>query len=252
MKQKLRIGIPGASMGDQSWGVSKDILAFAERFGEPVILIPRKDIDETVNALLLPGGMDVNPASYNDAPSFYAGNLDVFKQYFFEKNLPAYIDKGVPVFGICLGFQQLAVYLGLPLCQHLRYHPYSDPPSVAAHYLYPTDEGMEYVPGYSKIPKNKQGEVQLYVNSTHHQALMLSSLKDADPAINLLATSACEDFPDDEIVEAFEHEVLPIGGVQWHPERFIYNDYGFAINLAEKIFSKVPISVEQGIPLNQC
>lgn len=239
MNKKIRIGIPGWSMGEQAFGVSKDIMDFTARFGQPVILSPSKGRDETVQAILLPGGADVNPQNYDRVPGFYTGNPDVFKEWFFKENLPKYIQAGCPVFGICLGFQQLAVHLGLPLKQHLRYHPYSDPADIDAHTISLTNAGRQYLHG--EWPLDSKGKKRgLYVNSTHHQAVMLSSTEGRED-IEVLAFARCEDYSKDGIVEAFKHADLPVGGVQWHPERFLYNDFGVAIHLAEEIFSKAHI-----------
>ena len=49
---------------------------------------------------------------------------------------------------------------------------------------------------------------RLRVNSTHHQAV-----RDLAPGLRMTAVSA------EGIVEAFEHETLPIIGTQFHPER---------------------------------
>lgn len=96
------IGVPGYKLGDNSFGCGVNHLDFISRFGDPKILFPQ-DNNEDLDLLYLPGGPDVNPASYNQIPGFYTSNQDVFRQYFFDKNLPEYIKKGVPVVGICLG-----------------------------------------------------------------------------------------------------------------------------------------------------
>ena len=89
---KRRILIPGWSLGDNAWGVTKPYLHYFSQFGQVEILTPRKDV---VNGdlLVLPGGADVNPHRYNQEPSFYTSNTDVFKQYFIDQNLEQYLGK---------------------------------------------------------------------------------------------------------------------------------------------------------------
>ena len=41
------------------------------------------NIDSNIDMILLPGGLDVNPNTYVEAPGFYTSNTDVFKNHFF-------------------------------------------------------------------------------------------------------------------------------------------------------------------------
>lgn len=96
------IGIPGWKLGDNSFGCGVNHLDFISKFGDPRILFPQDD-NVDLDLLYLPGGPDVAPSRYNQIPGFYTSNQDVFRQYFFDNCLPKYIDKGTPVFGVCLG-----------------------------------------------------------------------------------------------------------------------------------------------------
>ena len=121
MKEKITIGIPGWKLGDNSFGATVHYLDYISRFGNPKILFPQDD-NEELDLLLLPGGPDVSPSSYGRNPGFYTGNPDVFRQHFFDNNLKKYIDKGTPVFGICLGMQMLNVFFNGTLTQDMKYH----------------------------------------------------------------------------------------------------------------------------------
>lgn len=101
MTKKL-IGIPGWSTGEGSWGVAKSYLEYFSDFGKVVILSPDEE-NTNVDLVVLPGGMDMNPRSYGAVPGFKTGNTDVFKQFFFDVNLPQYVQSGTSIFGICLG-----------------------------------------------------------------------------------------------------------------------------------------------------
>ena len=101
-ERRPKIGIPGWKIGENSFGCGVNHLDFISQFGDPKILFPQ-DTDDDIDALYLPGGPDVSPSSYGQFPGFYTGNSDVFREHFFQKNLKGYIEKGIPVVGICLG-----------------------------------------------------------------------------------------------------------------------------------------------------
>lgn len=201
MSKKFKIGIPGWKMGDNSFGCGVNHLDFISKFGDPKILFPQDD-DEDIDLLYLPGGPDVSPQSYGQIPGFYTGNSDVFRQYFFEKNLGKYIEKGTPVFGVCLGMQMLNVHFGGTLTQDLRIHAQSRNRWEGAHDV--------WIAGGSKKDKFE-------VNSHHHQAVTVADLsKELTP---LLYTPNEEDV-DNPIIEGFKHKTFPIVGVQYHPEEW--------------------------------
>ena len=212
------IGIPGY-LNDKAYGVGKSYLAFAQEFGDPVILMPHEE-PRKLDLLLLPGGLDLNPASYGEVPSFYTTDQDVFKQYFYDKRLPEYVNMGVPIFGICLGFQQIAAFFGSKLTQNLKWHETSASRWEKAHKVRPTAAG--------KILLADEPAKAFDVNSHHHQGVHESNL-----GADLLAL-ATEDLSQEyeRLVEAVIHRHLPIAGVQWHPEEW-YDE--FSTNLVKKI-----------------
>lgn len=207
---RKRIGIYGWATGDLSFGVSKTYLSWISRFGEPVILVPEKTF-EPVDLLVLSGGLDINPSSYGRFPDFNTGNTDVFKQHVYDNCLPQYLANNVPVFGICLGLQQLAVAFGSVLEQDLPYHKQSPGRWQKAHEVLITHEGAKL--GVGKYMKKVE------VNSHHHQAVLVGNLgQDLVP----IATAINEDSfnINDEIVESFVHINRPIAACQWHPEEW--------------------------------
>lgn len=200
MNKKI-IGIPGWKTGENSFGCGVNHLDFISKFGKPKILFPEDD-DEEIDLLYLPGGPDVNPSCYGQTPGFYTSNQDVFRQYFFDNNLKKYIEKGVPVFGICLGMQMLNIFFKGTLTQDLKYHAQSKDRWQSGHKV--------YVPNMSK----KQF---FEVNSHHHQGVLFSDLSQE---LNPLLYSDNEEDANNGIVEAFQHKNLKIAGVQWHPKFF--------------------------------
>lgn len=215
-EKKITIGIPGWKTGENSYGCGVNHLDYISRFGNPRILFPQDDNAE-IDLLYLPGGPDVNPAAYGQMPGFYTSNQDVFKQYFYDRCLPKYIERGTPVFGVCLGMQMLNTFFGGGLHQDMKYHAQSKD---------------RWEPGHEVtiVIGNKKYEVK--VNSHHHQAVLSSDLaKDFIP----IAFAKNEEDKKDDIIEAFIHKELPIAGVQWHPEE--WRDE-FAESLIKKILQK--------------
>ena len=192
------ISIVGWNISDNSFGVTKPYLEYFSQFGQVEILTPRKDIVKT-DLLVLPGGPDMNPANYNQVPSFYTGNQDVMKEYFFRNNLPQYIDANTRIFAVCLGFQQLNSFFGGQITQHYPF-PYSKERDDAI-------ESIEFTEAANKVYGAK-GVTK--VNSLHHQGVFEDQLA---KLLIPLAISTKE-----KNVEAFAHGTRRIAAVQWHPE----------------------------------
>lgn len=212
MSKEKKIGIVGWKTGENSFGVTSPYLHYLSQFGEVEILMPQKGVVGGLDLLVLPGGLDLNPLNYGEVPGFYTSNQDVFKQYFFDVNLKQYISKNVPVFGICLGFQQLCALFGSKLTQDMvDAHPYSDPRYKLVHDVYKVEvvgEALSYKKTTGKDKKEKYDKFS--VNSLHHQGVMINDLsRDLTPLL------IAHDY---ECVEGMKHNTLPIAGVQYHPE----------------------------------
>jgi len=199
------IGIIGYRSEDGSvFGAGSNYLELISRFGKPQIIFPDDELVR-VDLLLLPGGLDVAPQSFGTVPTFKSGHQDVFKQFFYEKRLKLYVDANIPVFGICLGFQMLAVYFGSSLEQHLWRHTQSAGRSIAAHSVTPLREAMRYA------------TQPFEVNSHHHQGVFLDGLSDKLEALAVAKENPTSDLM---LVEAFRHRSKPVMAVQWHPEEW--------------------------------
>jgi putative glutamine amidotransferase len=196
-----KILIPGWAVGDNSWGVTKPYLHYFSKFGQVDILSPRKDI-VNCDLLVLPGGLDVSPFNYDGVPGFMTSNTDVYKQYFMDRNLIEYVMEGIPIFGICLGMQQLAVKFGYPMEQHVNLY-YSNPRTE-------TKEELVVSPRLVDSMHIKG----LKVNSLHHQVVDSASILTENHK-DFISIAISKTYGN---IEAMAHKNFQIAGVQWHPE----------------------------------
>lgn len=178
---------------------------FAQQFGNVELIIPTVSKVDDLDLLILPGGEDVYPLRYGEAPLpnlCNSPNMDY--EYFDQEILPNYIGN-TPIFGICRGFQTLNVHFNGSLYQHLEDEPYSS-----------TFRG-DLVHGVA----NREGRFQFRINSLHHQGIKQLG-HDLTPTLISTEKKGC--------IEAFKHNELPIAAVQFHPEELIFNDKAGAAN----------------------
>ena len=150
---------------------------------------------EGCDALLLPGGGDMEPWRYGQSNTASRGlepERDTAELMLLERFTAA----GKPVLGICRGIQVINVFFGGTLCQDLPGHS-----AVDGHDSFHTVRT-------ARSPLLAVCGPLCRVNSAHHQSA------DA-PGRGLRAVQWAED----GAVEAVCHDCLPVWGVQWHPER---------------------------------
>lgn len=162
--------------------------------------------DLSCEGLILCGGGDVIPSLYgqeNTASSL----LDLRRDEAELQLIRAFAQAGKPILGICRGMQILNVAFGGTLLQDLspeqrpfhggakpdRVHPVRALEDTLLHRLY--------------------GHI-FSVNSYHHQAV--DRLADGFRAIA---------WAESGVVEAMEHQSMPILAVQFHPERMAYDNF---------------------------
>ena len=152
------------------------------------------------DGLIVCGGVDVHPARYGEAVDG-AVNMDEARDATEIALVEAFLKAGKPIFGICRGHQLLNVIFGGTLVQHL--------PNALEHstVLAGRDIVHEVTAEKGSIAEKLYGE-SFTVNSWHHQAVQ-------DLADGFFVTLRA----DDGVIEGYEHEKLPVFGVQWHPER---------------------------------
>lgn len=232
MKKKPLIGIVAWKTGENSFGATLPYLTHLSHFGEIVLLTPMNSIVENLDLVFLPGGTDTPSFLYNEPPNFTNSNPDQFKEWFVNKVLDKYINAGIPVFGTCLGMQQLIVKFGGSLNQNIIGHEYSD------EYRGELVHELIFEPDYKLLEisllarRNNKKDKAISTCSLHHQgAYQDEKRNDIPQGIKVICKTK------DGVVEAIEHENLPIAGCQFHTEE----DYNVLGNhLIKKLISQSP------------
>ena len=191
--------------------------AVAAAGGLPVQLTrdaPADDVIERLDALVLTGGADVDPAFYGHDPEPALGILEPDRDRWELDLLAAALRLDMPVLAICRGAQLANVLLGGTLRQHVAAdegdgHPrFGEPRTLRCH-------AVRLEPG--TLGARVYGAVT-EVNSLHHQTL--DRIGDG-----LVVTGRSPDGTP-EVIEA---PGKPFLGVQWHPEALAApHEAGFA------------------------
>lgn len=155
-------------------------------------------------ALLLPGGADVDPDLFgqeNCGSRTIDRDLDIAQLSITD----LFVKARKPILGICKGCQVLNIYFKGTIIQDLENNVHHQSyQNKAVKHKATTAKGN---PLYELF-----GGGEIIINSSHHQAV--DRLGDG--------MKICQ-YSDDHVVEAIQHETLPILGLQWHPERMAYS-----------------------------
>jgi len=166
---------------------------------------PLDDLLDRLDAIVLAGGSDVDPASYGAQREGATGTTWPERDAFEIALTDAALDRGTPILGICRGMQLLNVALGGTLLQHL--------PEAVGHsdHLHTPgafgDHHVRLEPG--SLAARAAGATQVAVKSHHHQGIdrVGEGLRVTGWAV------------DDNTTEAIElPEARYALGVLWHPE----------------------------------
>ncbi len=162
---------------------------------------------EEIDALVLPGGGDVDPSHYGQALDSRTGELDAETDRHQLAWARYALSVDLPVLGICRGMQVMNVAAGGDLIQHLEGELIHDPETVHL------DAYLRRFPVHRiSLDQNSSlgalfGTESLEVNSVHHQGVHSLGRR-------FRATA----WADDGLVEAFESDGGRQVGVQFHPE----------------------------------
>ncbi len=187
--------------------------AVAGAGGVPILPLEGRFFDtycEMADGLLISGGIwNIHPGRYNDVFKNMEGKTPEEQKLSFTRDsmelslCRAFIKAGKPVFGIGRGMEIINVALGGTLYQNVA-----------------IELGKEHpVGGNFKVtvePSSKLAELvgtEISVNNYNTQAI-----KDLGEGLKCVAMS------EDGLIEAIEHESLPVFGVMWHPETYKTDD----------------------------
>jgi putative glutamine amidotransferase len=166
------------------------------------------DFARELDGLVLQGGADVCPASYDEAPLRPEWNGDRVRDLYEIDLMRAFMAADKPVLGICRGAQLINVAFGGTLFQDVR----TQNPQALEHRnwaLYDRHFHAMRVEPDSGLSRWFEPGIEYRVNSVHHQAV-----KDVGAGLAVEARSI-----PDGMVEAIRHTGKAwVLGLQWHPE----------------------------------
>ncbi len=151
---------------------------------------------ERFDAVLLPGGADLDPGRYGQQASAETTDVVEFQDDLDLATIHAVLTTGLPTLAICRGMQVLNVALGGTLHQHLT-------EGDVLHHNAIHDVSVR---DGSRL-RDVVGAARIDVSSYHHQGL-------DRVADDLLVTATAAD----GVIEAVEHRTADVLAVQWHPE----------------------------------
>jgi putative glutamine amidotransferase len=220
----LIIGIYADSFNGKT-GVTDAYMNFISQFGTPFLITPNMDfhrITEIIDALVIPGGADVESSRYGEAPHYSTSRANSHYEFLDEFFLPIYMKAEKPILGICRGFQSLNVYFGGSLYQHIIHHQQGGDRDKTSHVMYyePLNEYIDVNSLHHQALKRLgDGIVPLGFSPIYNKCFSLNKkeflvlkpyiikVKGEDKTVNYLS-----------ICEAFTHETYPLFAVQYHPE----------------------------------
>ncbi len=184
--------------------------------GAPVLIPYSEDPDATttalslVRAVLITGGVDVDPQAYGQEPQRALGEISPQRDEIDKVAVDFALRRpDLPVLGICRGVQALNAFAGGTLIQDI---PSRVPEAVKHTQSAPNWHGTHSIaiePG--SVFASAVGEAPLMVNSFHHQAV-------DEPAEGFRIVARARD----GVCEALEREGARFCvGVQFHPEHMV-------------------------------
>jgi len=197
----------------------KYITAVLDAAGALPLLIPSlgrelalDELLDAVDGLLFTGSpSNVEPHHYQGEPSLPGTLHDPARDATTLPLLPRAIAAGVPVLGVCRGFQEMNVAFGGTLWQHIHEQPgnlvHHEDANQPLEVQYGPSHAVSLAPGGTL--RALAGADSLMVNSLHHQGVR-----------ELGAGLVVEALAPDGVVEAFrvrDARAFALA-VQWHPE----------------------------------
>jgi len=182
------------------------------------------DILQKIDGLLLTGSpSNVEPHHYRGEPSRPGTLHDPHRDATTLRLIDRALERGMPLFAICRGYQELNVVLGGSLHQHVEeqpgYHKHKENPEDPLDEQYGPAHEVHLVEG--GLLHRLAGTDTVMVNSLHSQGVA-----------RLADGVTVEAIADDGLVEGFVVDSAPgfALAVQWHPEwKVTENEFSLAM-----------------------
>ena len=196
-----------------------NITAVADVTGAIPLIVPAVpavgaicDLIEACDGFLFTGGRpNIHPSFYGHEPTEKHGAFDPDRDAVTLPLIRECVARGVPVFGICRGFQEFNVAFGGTLHPEIREIPgrmnHRMPPDGTLEEKFAHRHMIRLVPGgrFRRI----LGAPEVLVNSLHGQGIL-----DKGPRV-VIEGVATDDTPEAIVIECAPGFAL---AVQWHPE----------------------------------
>lgn len=185
--------------------------------GTPIVLpavpdpeIVKQHVDLCAGFIFI-GGPDIHPEKYGQQDIHPTSNLLPERRQNYDFMLIGeVIGRKKPFLAVCLGCQEVNVFLGGTLIQDIASQTGSTVQhscKQAPHYM---RQVVDVEPG--TLTATMVGEGRVNANTAHHQAI-------GEPGKGIRISSRC---PEDGIIESYELENYPFGvALQWHPEMLV-------------------------------
>jgi putative glutamine amidotransferase len=207
-----------------SWVMSQRYVLAMTEAGAAPFLIPLVDNEalralyESLDAVFLPGGADIDPKSYGDNPHPLCDKTDMERDCVELMLAKWAMEDGKPTLGVCRGMQIINLAAGGTLYQDLKdqfegsikhdYYPYGEQRFDRDYLAH--DVLVEPGARLSRF----LGSGSVMVNSMHHQGI-----RTLGSGIRATAVAS------DGLIEAIEgSNGSYLLGVQWHPEALTARD----------------------------
>lgn len=202
----------------QAAGIS-NIEAVADLTGAIPLIVPAlpkvgaiSDLLEACDGFLFTGGRpNVHPSLYGHEPTDKHGSFDPDRDAVTLPLISECVARGVPIFGICRGFQEFNVAFGGTLHPEIREIPgrinHRMPPDGTLEEKFELRHTVTLTPGGTF--HQLLGKTEVMVNSLHGQGIM-----DRGDRV-IIEGHAPDGTPEAIVIEGSRGFAL---GVQWHPE----------------------------------
>jgi putative glutamine amidotransferase len=202
----------------QAAGVS-NIEAVADLTGAIPLIVPAlpkvgaiSDLMDACDGFVFTGGRpNIHPSLYGHEPTDKHGTFDPDRDAVTLPLISESVARGVPIFGICRGFQEFNVAFGGTLHPEIREIPgrmnHRMPPDGTLEEKFELRHMVSFTPdgAFHRV----LGETEVMVNSLHGQGIL-----DKGSRV-LIEGHASDGTPEAIVIEGAQGFAM---GVQWHPE----------------------------------